>query len=86
MDTIAKSIQQSSKLHISAKKALRIGDFKLAETLYRAAIERVTTLLDPLHTDYVDMLKGLRTSLSQQSKAKEVAKVDLIIGQLCLGQ
>ncbi len=86
MDNAAKAIKQSHQLHKSAASALHAGDFKLAETLYRTAIETITSILDPLHTDYVDLLKGLRTALNKQNKPEEVIKVDQMIAQLCLGQ
>jgi hypothetical protein len=86
VDNIATMLIEIAELHAKAAAALGAHEYKAAEPLYREAIERATTILDPFHTSYVDMLKGLRTCLNQQHKGDEVAKVDLMIAQLCLGQ
>ncbi len=86
MDNILQTIQRVRKLHADGAAALVARDYELGESLYAAAVDCIITVLDPLHTDYVDILKGLRTCLSMQGKVEEVQKVDLIISSLCLGQ
>jgi hypothetical protein len=86
MDEEATKLSRAEALHREAEAALSACHYDRAETLYRQAMEFVTSVLDPLHTSYVDMLKGLRTSLSHQNKPDEVAKVDFMIAQLCVGQ
>jgi len=77
---------ESKRLNKRAASALNSGDYPLGETLYKAAVENIVGVLDPLHEDYVGMLKGLRVCLSKQHKVDEVQNVDQIISSLCLGQ
>jgi len=86
VENVAKELKEIAELHVKAAAALSAREYKAAETLYRTAIAGATRILDPFHTSYVDMLKGLRTCLNVQKKFDEVAKVDLMIAQLCLGQ
>jgi len=79
-------MDESKKLHASASEALHKGDFQLAESLYRVAIDKVTTILDPIHLLYIDVLKGLHTSLTKQDKIEEAGTTSLLISQLCSGQ
>jgi hypothetical protein len=86
MDNVVLAMQRVAKLHADATLALRARDYESGERLYAAAVDCIVTVLDPLHADYVDILKGLRTCLSKLGKVEEVQKVDLIISSLCLGQ
>jgi hypothetical protein len=86
VDSILQAMQKVTKLHLDATAALKSRDYESGERLYAAAVDCIVTVLDPLHADYVDILKGLRTCLSKQGKYEEVQKVDLIISSLCLGQ
>lgn len=86
MDDLSKTITQSRTFHSTATDALHHCDYKLAESLYKSAIEQMTSILDPMHTDYVDMLKGLMTSLSKQDKHEEAENIQQMIVQLCFGQ
>lgn len=86
MDRTSELISRTQALQRRANHALHSGDYPLAETLYKEGIELLIGVMDPVHTAYVALLKGLLTSLSKQSKAGEATKVRETIAQLCIGQ
>lgn len=82
MTDIKVSIAKTDELRKSAIKVLEEGDFMTAERLYRAAINVLGTVMDPMHATYVELLDGLLICLERQDKAADAKEVELLIKQL----
>jgi hypothetical protein len=75
--------ERARKLQEQADAELRAEQYAKSEILYRASIQLLADVLDHMHEDYVQLLKGLLVSLQKQSKADEAQAVSRLIGQLC---
>ena len=86
MSAMEKTMSETRELHASASNALHQGEFQLAESLSKVAISKLTSVLDPIHLLYIELLKGLHSSLIGQDKFDEAGTTSLLIAQLCNGQ
>ncbi len=82
MAKLTTSISKTDELHQSAQKVLEGGDFPQAEKLYRAALNVLGTVMDPLHETYIVLLDGLLLCLEKQHKAEDAKDVELLLKQL----
>jgi hypothetical protein len=84
MQNYSTSIAKTEELHQSAQQVLQGGDFMRAERLYRAAINMLSTVMDPMHATYIELLDGLLVCLEKQEKAADAKDVELLLRQLRL--
>lgn len=82
MPDISSSIAKTEELRQSAKEVLKGGDFMQAERLFRAAINVLGTVMDPMHATYIELLDGLLICLEKQDKSKDAKDVSLLLSQL----
>lgn len=82
MSDLNEPIAKTRELHTSAKKVLDDGDYGKAEKLYRAAINVLGTVMDPMHATYIELLDGLLICLEKQHKAEDAKHVELLLRQL----
>ncbi len=82
MSDISSSIAKTEELRQSAEEVLKGGDFMQAERLFRAAINVLGTVMDPMHATYIELLDGLLICLEKQDKSKDAKDVSLLLSQL----
>jgi hypothetical protein len=85
MSDLDVTVAKTRELHISAQKVFEDGNYAQAEKLYRAALNVLGTVIDPMHATYVDLLNGLLTCLEKQHKAEDAKHVELLLKQLNTG-
>lgn len=85
MPNLTTSIAKTQELQKSAQKTLQDGDFVQAEKFYRAALNLLGTVMDPMHQTYIEILDGLLVCLEKQHKAEDARDVELLLKQLRAG-
>lgn len=86
MNDVTDTVKRAEKLHTAAAEAFRLCNYSKSECLYRGGIKTITSVLDPLHTSYIEMLKGLLSALLKQNKNEDADTVRVLILQMCQGQ